>query len=89
MLADSTRRSSSRAPPSYFEGTIIHVREDGEYDVQYAEGGTETRVPARFLRRRTGASVDKVPLQLGEAVEVHSDRHRVRRDFVPPRGVGW
>ena len=60
-----------------FEGTIIHVREDGEYDVQYAEGGTETRVPARFLRRRTGASVDKVPLTLGEAVEVHSDRHRV------------
>jgi hypothetical protein len=60
-----------------FEGVIIHVREDGEYDVQYAEGGTETRVPARFLRRRTGASVDKVPLTLGEAVEVHSDRHRV------------
>ena len=60
-----------------FEGTIIHAREDGEYDVQYAEGGTETRVPARFLRRRTGASVDKVPLTLGEAVEVHSDRHRV------------
>jgi hypothetical protein len=60
-----------------FEGVIIHVREDGEYDVQYDEGGTETRVPARFLRRRTGASVDKVPLTLGEAVEVHSDRHRV------------
>ncbi len=60
-----------------FEGTVIHVREDQEYDVQYAEGGTETRVPARFLRRRTGASVDKVPLALGEAVEVHSDRHRV------------
>jgi len=60
-----------------FEGTIIHVREDQEYDVQYAEGGTETRVPARFLRRRAGASVDKVPLTLGEAVEVHSDRHRV------------
>jgi len=60
-----------------FEGVIIHAREDNEYDIQYDEGGTETRVPARFLRRRTGASVDKVPLFVGEAVEVHSDRHRV------------
>jgi hypothetical protein len=60
-----------------FEGVIIHVREDQEYDVQYDEGGTETRVPARCINRRTGPSVDKVPLTLGEAVEVHSDRHRV------------
>ena len=60
-----------------FDGTVAHIRADDEYDVAYDAGGTETRIPARLLRRRTGPPVEKEPLVLGEAVEVHSDRHKI------------
>ena len=60
-----------------FDGTVAHVRDDGEYDISLDAGGTETHVPARLLRRRTGPPVETVPLVLGEAVEVHSDKHKV------------
>ena len=72
-----------------FEGTVIHVREDGEYDVTYDEGGTETRVPARFLRRRTRGFGGQGAIRRGRGRGGALGPPPRARDFVPSRGVGW
>ena len=64
-------------------GRVVQVLDRKEakrfYDVAYDDGETETRIPAKQLRRRQGPPERKVPLIVGEPVRVKSEK-RARKE---------
>jgi galactitol-specific phosphotransferase system IIB component len=50
-----------RGGPKWYAGRICHVNNDGSYNIRYADGEEESKVPGRFIRTVPGNDIGTRP----------------------------